>query len=162
MVRIVHDIRQNHALEHATMHVLSQRNPYTQIMGRSTVSGFFIYGDLDTHLVASAASEALARLMRGEEHLAVHPRCGTNLAVTAVLAGAAAFGTTLGRSRSKLDRLPLALTAATIAAIAAQPLGHKIQERITTSPEVSGLCIADVCRRERGRFISHKVVIGRE
>jgi hypothetical protein len=162
MVRILHNIRQNHALEHATMHVLSQRNPYAQLMGRSTAGGFFIYGDLDTHQVANAASEALIRLQQGEEHLAVHPRCGTNLAVTAVLAGTAAFSVTLGRSRSKLDRLPLALTAATIGAIAAQPLGHKIQERITTTPEVHGLYIADVRRREQGRIVSHKVVIGRE
>ena len=101
-------------------------------------------------------------MQQGEEHLAVHPRCGTNLAVTAILAGTAAFSATLGRSRSKLDRLPLALTAATIAAIAAQPLGHKIQERITTTPEVSGLYIADVRRRDQGRLISHKVVIRRE
>jgi hypothetical protein len=162
MARILHNIRQNHALEHATMHVLSQRNPYARIMGRSTGGGFYIYGDLDTQQVANAASEALVRLQHGEEHLAVHPRCGTNLAVTAIVAGTAAFGATLGRSRSKFDRLPLALTAATIGAIAAQPLGHKIQERITTTPEVHGLYIADVRRREQGRLVSHKVIIGRE
>lgn len=159
---ILHSIRQNHALEHATMHVLSQRNPYVRLMGRSTTGGFYIYGDLDTHQVANAVSEALVRLQHGEEHLAVHPRCGTNLAVTAILAGTAAFSATLGRSRSKLDRLPLALTAATIGAIAAQPLGHKIQERITTTPEVHGLYIAGVQRREQGRLVSHKVIIGRE
>jgi hypothetical protein len=162
IVTILHRIRQNHALEHATMHILSQCNPYVQLMGRSTSGGFYIYGDLDTRQVANAASEALVRLQQGEEHLAVHPRCGTNLAVTAVLAGTAAFAATLGRSRSKLDRLPLALTAATIGAIVAQPLGHRIQERITTTPAVFGLHIVDVQRREQGRFISHKVVIGQE
>jgi hypothetical protein len=162
MVNIVHDIRQNHALEHATMHVLSQRNPYVQLMGRSTAGGFYIYGNLASHQVHSAASAALARLQQGEDHLAVHPRCGTNLAVTAIFAGAAAYSATLGRSRSKFERLPLALAAATIAAIAAQPLGHKIQEHITTTPEVSGLYIADVRRRDQGRIISHKVIVRRE
>ncbi len=160
---IANAIRQHHALEHATMHILSRKNPYERLMGRSTASGFLIYGPVSTEQVASAASEALARLQHGEAYLAVHPRCGTNLAVTSILAGTAAFGAaTLGRPRSKLDRLPVALMAATVASIAAQPLAHKVQERITTSPEVEGLCIAQIIRQERGRTISHKIVIQRE
>jgi hypothetical protein len=154
-------VRQNHALEHATIHVLSRRQPYTRIVGRSSFAGFFIYGSLATEVVASAASEALARLQQGEAHLAVHPRCGTNLAVTSILAGTAAFGATLGHPRSKLDRLPLALMAATVAAIIAQPLAHRIQEEITTTPEVDGLFIASITRQERGSLIAHKVVVGR-
>jgi hypothetical protein len=162
MLDIVNVVRQNHALEHATMHVLARRNPYLRLMGRSTPGGFLIYGPLETQEVAAAASEALARLQQGEEHLAVHPRCGTNLAVTSIMAGTAAFGATLGRPRSKWDRLPLALMAATLAAIAAQPLAHKIQERITTTPEVQGLYISKVERQERGKLLVHKVVVGRE
>jgi hypothetical protein len=155
-------VRQNHALEHATIHVLSRRNPYTRIVGRSTTSGFLIYGPLETQEVARAASEALARLQQGEAYLAVHPRCGTNLVVTSVMAGTAAFGASLGRPRSKLDRLPLALMAATVAAIVAQPLGHRIQEVVTTTPEVAGLYIASVTRQERGSLVAHKVVVGRD
>jgi len=161
MLDIVNVVRQNHALEHATMHVLSRRNPYQRMMGRSTPGGFFIYGSVSTEEVAGAATEALARLQQGEAYLAVHPRCGTNLAVTAVMAGTAAYGATLGRSRSKLDRLPLALTAATLAAIVAQPLAHRIQEHVTTTPEVDGLYIADVQRHERGNTVVHKIVVGR-
>ena len=155
-------VRQNHALEHATIHILSRREPYTRIVGRSTFAGYLIYGSLATEDVASAASEALARLQQGEAHLAVHPRCGTNLAVTSIMAGTAAFGATLGRPRSKLDRLPLALMAATLAAIVAQPLAHRIQEEVTTSPEVDGVYIASVTRQERGSLVVHKIVIGRE
>jgi len=162
MLDIVNATRQNHALEHATMHVLSQRNPYLRLVGRSTPSGFFIYGSLDTQEVANAATEALVRLQQGESHLAIHPRCGTNLVVSSVLAGTAAFGATLGRPRSKLDRLPLALMAATLAAMVAQPLAHKIQEHITTSPEVEGLYITEVTRQEQGRFVVHKITVGRE
>lgn len=162
MMNIVNAVRQNHAVEHATMHVLSRRNPYLRLVGRSTISGFIIYGPVSTQDVANAVTEALVRLQQGESHLAVHPRCGTNLAVTGVLAGMAAFGATLGRPRSKLERLPWALTAATLAAIVAQPLAHTIQEHITTTPEVEGLTIAQVTRQERGRFIAHQVVIARE
>ncbi len=154
-------VRQNHGMEHATMHLLSWRNPYLQLMGRSTARGFLIYGDVDTQELASAASEALARLQRGEAHLAVHPRCGTNLAVTSLLAGAAAFSTSLGKPRSKWDRLPMALMAATVAALFAQPVAHRVQESITTSPEAQGLFIASITRQERGRFTTHKVSIGR-
>ena len=155
-------VRQNHALEHATIHVLSRRQPYLRIMGRSTFSGFLIYGPLATEDVVSAANEALARLQQGEAHLAVHPRCGTNLAVTSIMAGTAAFGATLGRPRSKLDRLPLALMAATVAAIIAQPLAHRIQEEVTTTSEVDGVYIASISRTKRGNLVAHKVVIGRE
>ena len=155
-------VRQNHALEHATIHVLSRRQPYLRIVGRSTLSGYLIYGPLATEEVARAASEALARLQQGEAHLAVHPRCGTNLAVTSIMAGTAAFGATLGRPRSKLDRLPLALIAATVAAIVAQPLAHRIQEEVTTTPDVDGVYIAGITRQERGRFVVHKIKVGRE
>lgn len=155
-------VRQNHALEHATIHVLSRRNPYQPMAGRSTHLGFYIYGSLETQEVASAASEALVRLQQGEDYLAVHPRCGTNLALTSVMAGTAAFVATLGRPRSKLDRLPLALMAATVGALIARPLGDRVQELITTTPELEGVYIADVTRQERGRLISHKVTTGRD
>ena len=157
------NVRQHHALEHATIHILSRLYPYTRLMGRSTLSGFVIYGPLTTQVVASAASEALARLQQGEAYLAVHPRCGTNLAVTGILAGTAAFAATAaGRPRSKGDRLPLALLAATAAAIVAQPLAHKIQERITTSPDVEDLHIAQVIRQERGTIVAHRIVLARD
>jgi hypothetical protein len=159
---IANTIRQNHALEHATIHVLSRYHPHARIMGRSTFSGFHIVGALSTQDVANAATEALARLQQGEAHLSVHPRCGTNLAVTGVLAGTAAFGATLGRPRSKLERLPLALAAATLAAVAAQPIAHLVQERITTTADVEDIFIANVERQQRGSWAIHKVIVGRE
>jgi hypothetical protein len=155
-------VRQNHALEHATMHVLSWHDPYLQLMGRSTASGFVIYGQVDTQTLANAASEALCRLQSGEGHLAVHPRCGTNLAVTSLLAGTAAFSTsTLGRTRSRFDRLPAALMAATVAALIAQPLAYRVQENVTTSPHVNGLRIDSITRQQRGKMVSHRVITGR-
>ena len=67
---------------------------------------FIFTAQVGTELVANAATEALVRLQQGESHLAVHPRCGTNLAVTGILAGTAAFGVTLGRRRSRFDQFP--------------------------------------------------------
>ncbi len=158
---IANVVRQNHALEHATMHVLSRRNPYVPLRARSTPSGFLIYGRVSTQDVAAAATEALTRLQQGEAHLAVHPRCGTNLAVGSILAGTAAFGATLGHPRSKFERLPLALTLALLASMLAQPVADRVQEHITTTPEVEGVRIADIVRQELGRIVVHKVVVGR-
>lgn len=155
-------IRQNHALEHATLHVLARRHPGLALMGRSTHSGFVIYGPLNSDEIAGAAAEAIARLQEGEVHLAVHPRCGTNLAVTSLVAGAAAYGASLGRSRSRLERLPMALLAATVGAIASQPLALKVQRRVTTSPQVARVRVLRVTRSSRTKIVAHKVDLGRE
>ena len=162
MRHIVKAIRQNHALEHATIHVLGQRTPDARVMGRSTPSGFLIVGPVSTQEVLAAATEAVARLQRGETHLAIHPRCGTNLAVTGVLAGTAAFGATLGHPRSRLERLPWSLIAATVAALVAQPLAYTVQEHVTTSPDLEGVFVKDIKRQDRGRIPVHKVTVGRE
>ena len=158
---LLNGVRQNHALEHATIHVLTSRYPYARMAGRSTPSGFVIYGSIPTQVVAGAASEALARLQQGEAYLAVHPRCGTYLAVTSIAAGTAAFAASQGRSRSRLEQLPVALMAATIASVIAQPLAAWIQEDITTTPEVDGVYIESVTRQERGKHVAHKITVGR-
>lgn len=162
ILNMIQAVRQNHALEHATMHVLSAHDPFAHMVGRSSAGGFYIYGPIETQVLAAAASEALARLQQGEAHLAVHPRCGTNLVVTSVLAGTAAFAATLGRPRSKADRFPLALAGATLAALVAQPLGRQVQEHLTTTPEMEGVHIQSITRQERGSLIVHKIVVGRE
>jgi len=162
VVDMVQAIRQNHAVEHATMHVLGGRYPQSRLVGRSTASGFYIYGEVDTQDLANAASEGLVRLQQGEAHLAVHPRCGTNLVVTSLMAGGAAYMASVSsRSRSRMDRLPLALAGATLAAIVAQPLAHRVQEDVTTSPDVANLYITGVERQERGGIVVHKVSLGR-
>lgn len=158
-IPVITRVRQNHALEHATVHVLSQRNRTLRLVGRSSASGFHIYGQVDTEDLASAASEALARLQNGEADLAVHPRCGTNLAVAGVLAGLAAFAVMSGRSRSRFERLPEVIMASTVAVLIAQPLGSLVQSKITTTPDVAQVRIEGVSRQERGGVVIHYVKI---
>ena len=74
-------IRRNHALEHATLHILAQRFPGKPMAGHSNPRGFWILGDVPTEEIKSAVESALARLRAGESHLALHPNCGTNIAV---------------------------------------------------------------------------------
>ena len=155
-------VRRNHALEHATMHVLARHHQTLRLVGRSSLGGFHIYGQVDTEALASAASEALVRLQNGERELAIHPRCGTNLALAGVLAGLSTFGVMSGRSQSKVDRLPQVVLAATVAVLVAQPLGGWVQSRITTTPNVDGIFIENITRQERGGMIAHYVKIVEE
>ena len=141
-------IRRNHGIEHATVHVLTERDPNIQLVGRADTKGFNIYGDVPTDALASAAREALKRLQRGDSNLAVHPRCGTNLVIAGLLTAVAAVFA-LGRKPS-VRKIPDAILATTVALFAAQPLGNKIQERITTSPDARGARIAGIRQQQFG------------
>lgn len=155
-------IRRNHALEHATIHVLSRRFPKKNLIGRSDSSGFYIYGNITTAELQEAVHEALVRLHRGERRLAIHPNCGTNLVTSATLAGSASFFALLGSKdedwRDRLDRLPLAVMATVVALIAAQPLGRLAQERLTTIADPGNLEITAIETMRRGGLTLHRVL----
>jgi hypothetical protein len=89
-------LRQVHALEHATVWLLTQtpqRYPSTQLVGgMSTDRGFYLYGLVEDSDLRQTVAEALERITRGEWNLAIHPECGTNLSVGLLLA----LGLTLG------------------------------------------------------------------
>src|SRR5512134_2196327 len=102
-------VRRNHGLEHATLHILSQRLPPRPLAGHSDTRGFWILGDVSTEEVQTAVEEAVRRLQAGEHNLAVHPNCGTNFVTSGVLASLAAFVAMFGAGRSfrsRLERLP--------------------------------------------------------
>lgn len=90
-------VRQNHALEHATIVLLSKRHPEARLSGVSFAAGFFVFGDLPTDDVLAMAQQALGRLRGGEPEMAIHERCGTNLAVAGMLTGLSAM--TVARMR---------------------------------------------------------------
>jgi hypothetical protein len=140
---ILERVRRNHALEHATISILlSRHGPAVRVLGRAAPDGFYIYGDIPTEALSEFAHEGLARLQRGEAHLAVSPLCGTNLAVAGVLAGVASLIALGGRSRAQ--GAPVAVMAALLAVVAAQPLGRLVQKHITTSPQLDGVRIIAV------------------
>lgn len=158
--QLIGRVRRNHALEHATIHVLSQRYHGRGTVGRSTPDGFVLYGDLPTEGVLLAAQHAIQRLKDGQRELAVHPSCGTNFVAAGILAGLGAFATLTPRRRGWgewLSRLPLVFLAATLGVIAGQRLGIVLQAIVTTSPEVGDAHIAGVAREQRGRLVIHHV-----
>ena len=101
-------IRQNHAIEHATLTILSQRRPGTQLVARSDLMGFMVYGEVDASDLWAAADEAVERLRAGESQLAVHSNCGTNLVAAGTLSALAAMLASAGRQRTLWDRIPSA------------------------------------------------------
>ena len=121
-------VRSNHALEHATLHVLQEHGTNVPMGGISDAGGFWIYGEVDTETILEAAREALGRLAAGESDLAVHPNCGTNIAVGAVSAGVLAWLAmrgTQGSTGRRLRRMPVAVLMGMFGYRMAQPLGPK-------------------------------------
>ena len=150
-------LRQHHAIEHATISMLSQEVPDVRVVARSDLLGFVVYGDVDTNALAAAVDQGLARLQAGEAGLAVHPNCGTNLVAAGMLSGLAALMAGSGRNRSLLDRLPSAILGATVGLILAQPFGRWLQVNVTTSPDVDGVRVASVTRLNGGPMVRHRV-----
>jgi hypothetical protein len=156
-------IRRNHALEHATIHLLSAAYPRRSIIGRSDWNGFYLYGELPTRAVAEAATDALSRLQSGERALAIHPNCGTNLLTAAVLAclgSLVAYGRPEDRWRDRLERLPFAVLAAAAGLIVARPLGMQIQEHLTTLADPGTLRLLAVKRLPTSYPTTHRVLTG--
>ena len=141
-------IRRNHGIEHATVHVLTERHPNVQLVGRADTHGFNIYGDIRRDWLESAALEALLRMQNGEGYLAVHPRCGTNLVVLGLFTALAAI-LAIGRKPS-IRKIPDAILATTLAAFVSQPVGLKLQEYVTTSPDARGARMSGIREQRVG------------
>ena len=139
-------IRQNHALEHATITVLSDRIPDLRVSARSNSDGFTIFGDVDLGQLRIALDEALSRLLAGEAELAIHPNCGTNLAVGVTMV---TIGTMLGMA-STHTRTRVATAAASSVAgwAAARPLGEYVQRHFPTLPDRRGVRVTEIARRK--------------
>jgi hypothetical protein len=149
---LILETRRNHALEHATLHMLGRRNAHSPMAGHSNPTGFFLLGDVSTEEVQTALDEALTRLRAGESGLAVHPGCGTNMATTAVLAGTFAWAPLRG-ARSTFWRLwliPLAAAFAVFGYYLSKPLGPWLQKYITTEADLGNMRILDVTLVRKG------------
>jgi len=159
-VPLINRVRRNHALEHATIHVLSGRLRNVSLVGRSTANCFYLYGNITVEQVSEAVDEALARLRNGERELAVHPGCGTNLVASSSLGGLAAFsvlGLAPRRGRFDFDRLPLAIGAIMLGVIVGQPLGMRLQASVTTNGDPGDLRVVGVTRIGEGRVTAFRV-----
>ena len=160
---VIRRTRRNHAIEHATIHILSETRPRMPFAGRADSGGFFVVGDVTTEDLEAATLEAIERL-KDEPDLAIHPFCGTNLVVgglAAGLASIAAIATISNEDRRSnlLEILPRVMLAGTFSALIAQPLGQRAQKHITTLPETHDVRLAGVKKSEKGGRTIHRVSI---
>jgi uncharacterized protein DUF6391 len=138
--------RQNHALEHATMTILSGLVPNLSISARSNSRGFIIFGDVDLGQLRRALDEALRRLQAGEADLAISPNCGTNLVVGVSLL---TIGTLLGMTSNRAQtRIASTAVSSVAGLVAARPLGEFVQRHFTTLPDLEGVRVTDIFRRK--------------
>ncbi|MBW4558876.1 MAG: hypothetical protein KME59_23740 [Trichormus sp. ATA11-4-KO1] len=140
-------LRQVHALEHATVWVLSEAKPaHTPkirpanaqvdnklLGGLSTEQGFYLYGEVNISDLRRAVTLGLHRLTSGEWDLAVHPRCGTNLSVAMLLTASLVVGVNLLLPFRPIEQLIGLGLAATTAAELSPDLGFMAQRYITTA-----------------------------
>lgn len=137
-------MRRNHALEHATITLLSRRVGRLKVAGYSTSEGFFLIGNPSTAQIDAAARDALTRMKKGEHQLALHPNCGTNLVTTAALVTAVAGAGLRTRKPITSDRLSLTFSGIVLALIVAQPLGMALQRHFTTEGDPGDLEIGSI------------------
>ncbi|NOX63930.1 MAG: hypothetical protein GXP42_18605 [Chloroflexi bacterium] len=149
--------RRNHAIEHATIHILTNRLPSVSMAGRSNSRGFVIYGDISAEAIRDAVLEAIERIRNGETHLAIHPNCGTNMVTTAVLTAAATMLATAGRRRHLLDRIPAGVLGALAGVFLGQFLGASLQQRLTTCAQLDQVDLLGVERKQIGNRVMHRV-----
>ncbi len=143
-------VRQNHALEHATITILSRMIPDLSVSARSSSRGFIIFGDVDLGMLRRALDEALYRLQHGEPELAIHPNCGTNLAVGVTLM---TLGTLLGTTSDKTRTRVTSAAASSVAGLmAARPVGQWVQKHVTTLPDLRGVRVTEIFRRQLLNF----------
>ena len=140
------ETRRNHALEHATLKILSPKYPAVPMGGHSNPTGYFILGDVQVDDLRAAADEALKRLRAGESGLAIHPGCGTNYATSGLLAGSLAWFGFSGKGtwHKKLWRIPFVLPLAVLVWALSKPLGPKLQAKVTTEANIGAMEIVSV------------------
>ena len=137
-------LRQVHALEHATVWMLSNlgevrnnrnsfRDQNENIGGLSTEKGFFLYGDINLDQLRKAVHMALTRLKTGEWDLAIHPRCGTNTSVAALLTIGMILTTHLVLPREPIGQLVGMGLATATANYLAPEIGMMVQKYVTTA-----------------------------
>jgi len=142
---LILETRRNHALEHATLHILSHKYRIP-MAGHSNPTGFFLLGDIKIEDIKTAADEAHVRLNAGESELAVHPGCGTNLVAAALLPATFAWAPLRGAksTRWRIFLLPLALVFAVFGYWLSKPLGPWLQKYITTEADLGDMQIVDI------------------
>lgn len=149
-------IQRNHGLEHATIHILSEKHKNFSAQGNSDHRGFNlnVYGNIPEEAVHEAVLEAHRRMNDGEHQLSVHPNCGTVLLTTATMATLAAQATFAFEQKRQrrpgmdlsvlVNGLPTAVLAVVFSIIISKPIGIYLQAKFTTEGNLGDLQITSI------------------
>ena len=151
------ETRRNHAVEHATLHILARKFKNQTMGGHSNPTGFYLMGNFTRDDIQTAADEAMERLRAGESRLAIHEGCGTNIATSTLLPATMAF-VPMQRARSTFWRfmlIPFAILLAVFGYFLSKPLGPWLQRNVTTEAELGDMRIVDIIRVRKGL---HRVI----
>ena len=158
--KIVSRVRRNHGLEHATLNILAASHPGISFAGHSDSGGFWILGKISTETLIESTGLALEKLSAGQENLAIHNNCGTNLLVTGFSAGLAGAAGLIGvgdRPRDKIERIPVITALSVLALTLAKPLGPLVQKHLTTSGKPGSLQITSIRKHNLNGIPAHRI-----
>ncbi len=150
-------VRQNHALEHGTIHIIEERFGSANIEGMAFENGFTLKVGLDPQIVLNASRSALKRIQNGETALAVHPRCGTTIVVINVLSSVIFLFLLFLSGNLGFINVLLALM---IANFIGPFTSRFVQSSITTLKDVSDLEITGVEVRNGSRSVGGITILG--
>src|SRR6266545_3616027 len=151
------ETRRNHAVEHATLHILARKYTRQNMAGHSNPTGFYLMGNFTKEDIQDAADEAMRRIRAGERELAIHEGCGTNIAASTLLPATFAF-VPMSRARSNFWRvflIPFAIGLAVFGYFLSKPLGPWLQRNVTTEADLGNRRIVDIIPVRNGL---HRVI----
>lgn len=144
-------MRQNHALEHATINVLRQRHRIRGVVGMPAEDGFHLRGRVAPETVITATQEALRRLKKGERQLASSRNCPTSLAATQALLAVVFLTIVLAIWRE--FTAPPILIALLAGVLLGPPVSPYLQRLLLIEPDPGTLQFRDVdVERRTGRL----------
>ena len=151
---LIRRTRQHHAIEHATLHVMSKQPNVGHLTGISDPFGFTIMGETDREGVRRGVGEALLRLQAGEKQLAIHQNCGTNLVTTGLLVTLTAMAASY--KRKPLERFTTTLFWVLPMIVVGKVWGMQLQQ-YTTLADVADRWVVDVYPVRIGTLLVYRV-----
>jgi len=154
-------LRKNHAIEHATLHLLDRGSSRPRLAARSDWQGISFYGQVDAPTLERAIRAAISALSHGEARLAVHPRCGSIPSVAGLLSLLALLGVhPASGDGHRLGSWASTALAVSSAVLLARPLGEALQARVLTDPQPAGARLEVLRVGQLGPLAIHRAFIG--
>ena len=158
ITRLVRRVRQNHGLEHATIHMLAGK-ARGRVSGLSDPWGFTLFGDISQPQVMRAASDALVALAGGREQSGDSPELWHESGGEgdARCRGRAAGAG--GQARCARSILRATIIFILPALVVGDPVAFRVQE-FTTTADVADRWIVTVRRMTLGPIVLNRVTTG--